>query len=254
MGERLSVLMTVFNEASFVDYAIRACLPYIDDLVIVEGAYRETIKIGAPARSGDGTVDIIEGYRNNPKVQIVYANEESDAQQRNAGLETIKILNPDGWLLIIDGDEVYDPATFSLIKASMRTLEKAEKYGAYFHSVTFVNDFGSYCHQEFPRLFRITPECKFVNDNFMAWPDKNLVWTFPHIDRIPNIKFYHFAFCKGVERFEQKRQWWATRFGRPFDYGWRIDKDGMIRDNNHTIYKYEGRIPDIMKSHPLFKR
>ena len=56
---RLSVLMTIYDEAEFVDSAIRSALPYVDDLVIVEGAYEETIKPGRSPRSTDGTIDII---------------------------------------------------------------------------------------------------------------------------------------------------------------------------------------------------
>jgi hypothetical protein len=75
--------MTVYSEVDFLDYAIRSALPYIDDLVIVEGAYLETINLKKPARSTDGTLDIIEKYKNNPKVHVIYANELSDPQQRN---------------------------------------------------------------------------------------------------------------------------------------------------------------------------
>ena len=42
---KLSVLMTVYNEKEFVEYAIRSCLPYVDHLVVVEGAYQEVIDL-----------------------------------------------------------------------------------------------------------------------------------------------------------------------------------------------------------------
>lgn len=245
---KLSVLMTVFNEADFIDYAIRGCLPFVDDLVIVEGSYLETQKLGQPARSDDGTCQIIEKYRNEPKVHIISANGQTDKDQRNVGLSKIKELNPDGWLLIIDGDEVYNPSSFTLIKKLTENLDRQNMKGAYFNSLTFVNDLNHYTNQQFPRLFKITPECTFINDNFMSW--KNASWTEKFITKISYIQYYHYSFVKNRNRTELKKQWWETRFGTPFDYGWKYNEKGLLEDKNHTIFEFKGHHPEIMKGHP----
>jgi hypothetical protein len=260
---KLSVLMTVYNEADFVEYAIRACLPHVDHLVIVEGAYQETIDLGAEPRSTDGTIEVITETLKHPpapkmfledRLYILEANEKTDKDQRNIGLEKIKELNPDGWLLIIDGDEVYEKNTFSMIKILCHTMDKQKRLAAYFKSLTFVNDFCSFTEQEFPRLFKITPECKFCNDNFMEWSDLGIDWFSPYILKIPYVKYYHYAFCKGLERFEQKKKWWETRFGEPFDYGWKANENGKISDSNHVIREYTGEHPVIMKGHSLWRK
>ena len=98
---RLSVLMTAYNEADFIDYSIRSCLDYVDEIIVVEGSYLENQKLGKSPRSTDGTVEIIEKYRTNPKVHIIYTNQQSDPQQRNVGVNKAKELGCD-WLLIID--------------------------------------------------------------------------------------------------------------------------------------------------------
>ena len=247
--------MTVYNEADFIEYAIRSCLPYVDHLVIVEGAYKQVIALGKPERSSDGTLEIIEKYRNNPNVHIIFANEKTDKDQRNVGLQKIKELNPDGWMLVVDGDEIYDPSTFSMIKSCANTMEKNNKYAVYFKSLTFVNNANFYCEQEFPRLFRITPGAEFCNDNFLEWSDKNLKWGYPHVVKIPYIRYYHFSFCKGSEKFLEKRNWWMNRgLGKDFDYGWKLDENGQITDDNHNIYEHTGKFPAVMKDHPLFKK
>jgi hypothetical protein len=266
---KLSVLMTVYNEADFVEYAIKSCLEYVDHLVIVEGAYQETIRLGASPRSTDGTrKKIFDMFRfkqepqteedptvrySTDKVFYIEANGETDKDQRNVGLQKIKELNPDGWFMIIDGDEVYEPSVFHMIKSATRTMERTNKYGAYFKSLTFVNDPNHYTEQEFPRLFRITPEAKFSNDNFLEWPDKKLSWTLPHVIKIPYIRFFHYSFCKSKERFELKKKWWETRFGGTFDYGWHINEEGKIEDPNHEIYEYKSNHPTVMKDHPRWK-
>lgn len=268
MSNRLSVLMTVYNEAEFVEYAIRACLPYVDDLVIVEGAYQETIDVGGSPRSTDGTVrqikdtlaSLANGFRldenefnfdEGTKAFILYANEQTDKDQRNVGLQKIKELNPDGWLLIIDGDEVYSPENFQMVKVCMKNMERQNAKAAYFRSLTFVNDLKHYAEQDFPRLFKITPDCEFTNDNFMKWG--SLGWGYPHVIKIPYVQYHHYAFCKGAERFELKKKWWETRFGKSFDYGWQADKDGLISDNNHEIREYTKKHPKIMEGHPKWK-
>jgi len=260
MSNRLSVLMTVYNEADFIEYAIWSCLPYVNDFVIVEGAYQETIALGANPHSTDGTIEKIKKFTEFEdeegegwdKLYYIGANEQTDKDQRNIGLEKIKELNPDGWLLIVDGDEVYDKSALKMVKIAAHKMEKQNQFAAYFKSLTFVNDFRHYAEQEFPRLFRITPECKFVNDNFMEWPDENIVWFSPQIIKIPYIKYHHYAFCKNLERFYLKEKWWKTRFGKDFDYGWH-EESGKIKDENHKIVEYTGKHPEIMKTHKLWK-
>ena len=262
---KLSVLMTVYNEAEFVEYAIRSCLPHVDHLVIVEGAYQETIALGANPRSTDFTIEKIEDFnglyyddpempKHNKKITYIEANEQSDKDQRNVGLEKIKELNPNGWCLIIDGDEVYTKENFDMIKVAMKNFQRSRKYAAYFKSLTFVNDMKHFTEQDFPRLFRITPKCTFVNDNHMAWPDAQVTWSQAYVLRIPYIRYHHYAFCKGLERFELKKKWWESRFKEPFNYGWQADDKGVISDPNHEVFEYTGSHPSIIQSHPEWKK
>jgi hypothetical protein len=252
--------MTVYNEAEFVDYAIKSCLPYVDNLVIVEGAYQETISCGANPRSTDATIEIIEKYKYEHNVHILYSNEKSDKDQRNVGLSFVKKLNNNsGWCLIIDGDEVYSKENFVIIKNITKLMKNQNKYAAYFASLTFVNDLMHYTNQEFPRLFKITPGCLFIDDNYMKW--ENAEWTQNNILKIPYVKYHHYAFCKNnFSRFNLKKEWWETRFGKnyhntgkPFEYDWYLNDDGKIYSPNHTVRKYVGAHPLAMKDHPKWK-
>jgi glycosyltransferase involved in cell wall biosynthesis len=251
----LHVLMTVYNEGEFINYAIRACLPFVKSLTIVEGAYRENIALGASPRSTDGTLQVIQKHLGG-KVSVIYANEQSDPQQRNIGLDSIKKqASPSDYLLIVDGDEVYEPMTLKMVESLSKKMDRTLALGAYFKSMTFVNDFDHYCDQEFPRLFRISPECRFVNDNFMEWPDLNAQWLSPFIIKAPAISFFHYSFCKGAERFNEKKIWWENRFpGKKFHYSWYLDNNGSIADTQHTIKKFKGRHPTIMRSHRLWRQ
>ena len=142
-----------------------------------------------------------------------------------------------------------------MIRNMMKTMELQDKRGAYFKSLTFVNDMEYYTEQEFPRLFKITPECKFVNDNYMTWADAG--WTLKHIIKLPYLRYHHFAFCKSNNgRFELKKKWWETRFPDQgnFEYDWYRDDDGKIWSPNHTVSKYTGKLPEILKDHPMYPK
>lgn len=245
------VLMTVYNESAFLEYALRACMPHVQSITVVEGAYRETMALGASARSTDGTLAILQRLCSGvDKISVIHANERSDPHQRNVGLEHIKQTVLHGWLLIIDGDEVYSPITFKLINALSKKMEIGKHYAAYFKSLTFVNSPNSYTEQEFPRLFRLTPDCYFVNDNYMTWEECK-TWQPPAIIKAPAIQFHHYSFLKGRERFALKKRWWETRFSQSFDYSWNIDDKGQITATDHKIKPFYGKHPPIMQRHPL---
>ena len=251
----LSVLCTVYNEVEFLEYSLKSYIDFVDNVVIVEGAYQETINLGKSPRSNDGTIEIIEKYRNNPKVHIIYANEQTDKDQRNIGLEKIKELNPDGWFLIVDGDEVWEQTTLSMVKSYSKLLDESQIYASYFKSLTFINDMYHFTEQEFPRLFKITSGAEFCNDNFVEWKDKGVKWGYPYINKHALIKFFHYSFCKGRDRFLVKKKWWESRFeDRKFEYGWKIDENGKITDDQHKVFPFKGHHPYVMHSHPMYNK
>lgn len=249
------VLATVYNEEAFLSASIASYLPYVKSLTIVEGAYLETAALGAPLRSSDKTLKIAQSFLGkNSKVQLIEANAKSDMHQRNLGLEMLKRTHgTNSWLLIVDGDEIYNPMTLRMVDALSRKMAYSNARAAYFTSLTFVNDFDHYCIQQFPRLFKLTDKCQFVNDNFMSWED-GTQWSPPAVVKAPLIQFYHYSFCKGKERFLLKKNWWQTRFGQHFDYGWEIGQNGQITDKSHNIVKFEGDHPKVIHQHPLWKK
>lgn len=248
---KLSAMITTFQDVEFIDASIKSIKDNVDQLVITEGSYSERHKMGIPARSTDGTIDICRQHADGKKVLFFQANEQSDPQQRNFCLEKIKQFNKDGWFLIVDSDEVWDPNMLLKVKSLCKAAEKENIiHAAYFTSMTFINDAKHFTFQHFPRLFRITPECRFVNDNFLSWD--GIPWSAPYVIRREDIKYFHYSFCKGTDKLNQKRDWWMSRgLGKDWDYGWKVDENGKITDDNHTIFLYEGKHLSIMNNHPL---
>lgn len=50
---KIGILSTVYNEAMFLDLSIQSVYPHVDSIALIEGAYKETIRLGKPERSDD---------------------------------------------------------------------------------------------------------------------------------------------------------------------------------------------------------
>ena len=241
---KLTALITVYNEAKFLDCCLESIKDHVDSIVVVEGSYQENIRLGKPPRSEDETEEVIHKFmdRNEDKrITLLHYNEESDAQQRNAGLEEIKDQKDIDFCMIVDGDEVYTPEMFKLIKAIMRTNQDV-----FYHTCrTFVGDFNTYCKQQFPRLFRLYEDTEFTNDNFVRsngkeWPDLSKT--------IINLQYFHYGFLKGNDKFLDKKKWWESRFGKgQFNYDWYVDTEGKITPTGHDLYQFTGKHPKVVQ-------
>ena len=237
---RIGALMTLYEEVEYADYAIRSALDQVDYLSIVEGAYYETIKANPhkSARSEDGTLEIIEKYKDHPKVNIVYANEHSDPQQRNKGLQFLKDRECD-WMLIIDGDEVWDHWSFEELKERLEVADPQIETIKLDINV-FVNDFATYTQQTMSRVFRMHPDLTFISDNETQYYKNYINWHSP--------RFFHYAYVKTLDRFNTKINWWKNRGGSD----WFIDDKGKYYSPNHRLHTYYDVHPDIMKTHPRY--
>lgn len=234
--------MTVYNEAEYVEYAIRSALEKVDYLSIVEGAYQETLKTNPnkTPRSNDGTLDIINKYKDHPKVNIIYANELSDPQQRNRGLQFLKNKKCD-WMLIIDADEIWDDDNYEILQHKLTNIN-SEVETIKLDILVFVNDFYNYTIQTMSRLFKIHDDLMFVSDNETQYYNKYIHWR-------DNPTFFHYAYVKNKDRFQTKINWWSCRGGSD----WFINGQGKYYSPNHKIYEWNDDHPTIMKSHPRYK-
>lgn len=289
---RVYALIVVYNEAQYLDYALRSIEPFVDGIAIVEGAYQNAMALGVSPRSDDGTLDILAAWKSHPKVRVRHANEPEEPAQRQNALDLIREswpIQPDrDWMFLVDGDEIHAAADLERMRGFLAEASARGRYGLFVENLCFVNDFWHYTPLLAARFFRLTPGMRFVGDCSVEWPDRQLGWHaaprvvhlgwgrlwWPiafvdrrgdrHIATVPGRRFrqYHYSYVKDRERFEVKRDWWRKSRGDS-TWGWemvngRIEwrgaprQRGFVKLRRVAVLPFHGRHPDLMRSHPRY--
>lgn len=245
---KIGVLMTAFNEAEYLDWAIRGIKDWADYVVIVEGAYLSTIRtsVEVTLRSTDGTSDIIKKHVDNEKVFLIETNQESDPQQRQVGLNKIKELGCE-WMMIVDGDEIYNKEDLNSIRNQVEARANEDIPDVFtIEQIVFVNDFKHWCPMTMNRLFRLNDDSKFYSDNDVSNGKPNI-----SVGRIIDVMMYHYSYVKSKDRFLIKNRW-ANDRNPQGDCGWYLKDDKYISRDN-VVFLFDGDHPDIMRDHPKYK-
>jgi len=237
-----------FNEVDFISYVIKAIIDHLDELIIVEGSWLEYYKINGNKRSCDGSIEILKQIASqNSKIKLFHHNDNSQLEQRNRYFQYCP--KEPHWLWLIDADEIYDTANINRVKSLINTNKKELVYR--FQSLTFVNNFVDYCPIEFPRLFKIDKDVNkytFVAPNDISY-DKSIIND--HSLSCKDIEFFHFSYCKSPKRFLEKRKERIYLHGQ---FSWNLDENDKVFKNGVVFKKYTGEYPEIIKSHPNFKK
>jgi glycosyltransferase involved in cell wall biosynthesis len=289
---RIYALIVVYNEAQYLDYALRSIEPFVDGIAIVEGAYQNAVELGLSPRSDDGTLEILASWQAHPKVRIRHANEPDEPQQRQNALDLLREswdYQPDhDWMFLVDGDEIHAESDLRGMRGFLAAAMARGHYGLFVDNLCFVNDFWHYTPLLAARFFRLTPGMKFVGDCEVEWPDRHLGWHsaprvvhlgwgrlwWPiafvdrrgdrHIATVPRRQFrqYHYSYCKDPQRFEIKRDWWRKSRGDS-TWGWELvdgrvewrgapRRRGPVKFRRVAVLPFHGRHPDLMRSHPRY--
>jgi glycosyltransferase involved in cell wall biosynthesis len=114
--EKLTALMTVYNEPIFTKACLESIEPVVDEIVIIEGSWlgdSSTYDYGTNKPSDDGTRQIVEEFCSKyPKKTQLLDSALDEATCRNMGLS---VANND-WILHLDCDEFYDTEKLKIYK------------------------------------------------------------------------------------------------------------------------------------------
>ena len=148
---KISALMTVYNESTFTDACLRSIEPLIDQFVIVEGSWkglRGTYDYKENLRSSDGTREIVEKFvKDFPHKATLYNSLEDEECCRNLGLGACD----NRWILHLDSDEFYYLDQLSKLKE--RLHEYPNNSILMFKEYSFYFNFNYYTVGKKKRLF-----------------------------------------------------------------------------------------------------
>lgn len=246
----------VYNDIDYIEQTILSVKDWVDELIIVEGAFEITMKCGMPPRSNDGTLDIINKYVDNQKIFLKQVNLREHKDHYQVGLDFAKERNAD-WAILIDSDEIWIDTTKRIANFSMsKALREGNVYEFRIDEYCFINDFWTWYPGQYPRIFRVTPQAKFIADNEVEWPDHN-----KHADRgraenhIQNLslvfKNYHYGYVRTKNRWKLKQDYMKVKDGNPINDQYTLEDNSYKIPSDIPIFKFIGQHPEIMQKHPF---
>lgn len=254
--------MCCYNDVDYVNYAIQSMIDWVDEMIVIEGAFQITMAIGKPARSDDGTLEILEKWKSHPKMTIVHANEKEHKDQYNIGYQ-FAVQKKADWAILVDSDEVWtdnikriahQAMSREILKKNIALSDK--KYSDVIkefrvQEYCFINDFQHWYEGVYPRIFKVEPGAFFVYDNEVQFPEngrgKHLVATIHAKD------IYHYGYVRHNKRWQMKQDYMFEKDGNPsIKNDYKLEGNSYIIPKDLPIYKFVGKHPEVMQKHPFF--
>jgi glycosyltransferase involved in cell wall biosynthesis len=244
-----TAFMIVYNDADYVDYAIRSIKDWVDEFVVVEGAFEITMEAGSPARSNDGTLEILQKYVDSGDIILKQVNLREHKHHYDVGYQ-YAIENGSDWAILIDSDEVWVKKTQMMADAFMKKFLNEPAVEMRVDEYSFVNDFQTWYPGTYPRIFKCTPGSKFVFDNEVQFEGRNRGQHLVH--HVPGRDIHHYGYVRRKKRWKLKQDYMWLKDFNPLNKKYTLKGDEYVLPEDIPIYKYTGHHPEIMKDHPFY--
>jgi glycosyltransferase involved in cell wall biosynthesis len=244
--------MIVYNDADYVDYALKSFTDWVDEMIIVEGAFEITMKGGKPPRSNDGTLDILSTHVDNKRIFMKNVNYREHKHHYDVGYQWAIERGAD-WAIMLDSDEVWSKTAKMIADAQMkRCMKESELVGCEMQvqEYSFVNDFKTWYPGTYPRIFRAIEGSKFVFDNEVQFAGRARGDHPMHL--LPGRNIHHYGYVRRKKRWRMKQDYMWEKDFNPINKKYKLEGDTYILPEDIPIYEYAGKHPEIMKSHPFY--
>lgn len=245
-----------FQDPEYLDAAIESFKWLPEKLYIIEGAWQSALSYGEPKnlRSGNDVYNIIDKHVDNKKVFLIQANEATEVHQRNIGMEKAKEDDAD-WLWMLDSDEIYTRSVMTGIHKIMQNTH-ASVGTLRLRSYNFINSFKRWFDGDYARIFRVKnyPGARFTHNNHVLHGN---TYKDHMVRNVPEVfRFHHYNYVKR----DPGHMWRKIRAHESDDAKFKEEgtphyqHDGKVYQipNNIPLYRFTGKHPAIMKSHPNF--
>ena len=245
-------IMPVYEDADWLEWAVKGIIDFVDLLVISEG------HMGPPYhfwgnRSRDDTLIVLRKLQAYYKDKIVVINNCStwlrhwhsgEARTYNKVLKLLKnkgLLLEGNWLFTVDSDEFYTNRQLCTIR---NTLESTHKDFYNVHSRMFVYNFKYFFPTTHGRLIRITDGMFFKPGHVPCYPDGSMYISLGAGYLLEDEPMFHYSFVRPNERMLKRiKMEFLARMYKPEVFNW-FNKVYMkwSEENAEEIYRLNEEI------------
>lgn len=267
---KLVACYSVLNEGAFLKYSLQSVLPYVDKVIIVEGAYQNHVPANYNTEySIDNTWSIIKEFESHPKVTAVHASEADQMRQRGRYLDYLK---HDDVLFMVDGDEIYCQEDINWLRVLFR--DNPDCYWLRARHIAFANDFKhhweNYPYHKRGRVtaFRYRNEFNYRTIKYDAinlWKNNGSGPLVAHAYNginapLSTFRTFHARYLKPNELLAIKGSYYMLhdpRLSKPKfkQKGAMATVKSLLKKNLQSVpsVPYTGKLPDVLKNHPLME-
>ena len=246
---KLIANMVVYNEAEFVEAAIRSTIHYVDQMIIIEGAWGEFLDGNPKAteRSNDGTLAILELMRREhpDKIKIVRRNSDSQLKQRDVYFEYAP--KEPHIMLLQDADEVWTDEEMAKVKIISQNLPA--NHVVTVNSAVFINDLRHVSYVTYPRIWSLPAGThNFVEPNRIV-SNNGISNGIEYVMLPTSLMYFHYSYCHSPERFTAKKNERTMLHG---GFAWRLKGNKVVREDAN-INEFKDKHPEIIFKYGKFK-
>lgn len=262
---RPSVIMTVYNGAEYVKYALASIYDWAWEIIIVEGVVENMYKFTNSLVSTDGTSEIINQFikEHDKEGKIKYKRFYRPLKNK-IELQSEAVKEITGNILFkLDSDEIYKKEHLQLLKDAYISDPNLDL--VYFTTLNFWTSFKLITHglnwdvQHF-KICRYRKGMKYVDGHSQMKDTKgnNVVWQNPDYKTIfmPEVVNYHFGWCQrsvaNKLSFIKNRQFDYIDEGIHDTYSsWTHGKwsDPYMKAEG-IVSPFLGELPETLENHP----
>ena len=268
-----SVIMTIYNEEEYIEYALKSIYDWAWEIIIVEGVVENMFKVTGEYQSTDNTASIINKFikKHDKEGKIKYTRFNRTFQDKRE-LQNEACSKITGNIFFkLDGDEVYKKEHLELLKRAY--VEDPNLDLIYFTTLNFWTSFklvtkGMSWDAPHFKICRWHPWLRYIKDHSTLYDSKlqtEYIWRRPVYKSIfmPSVVNYHFGWAKRPSNITNKLQFVKNRSsdGRKdmYDKGvvqstyttWNPGKwANPYESNTGFVFPFYGTLPEALKGHP----
>jgi len=263
--------LTAWACEDWIEYSIKQALGLVDELIIAIGAFHKHFK-----KIEDNTYEIAKKYLKNKKIKVIQTVCEkkntpdlNKCATLNKMLQVSENIEVGNVIWILDADEFYSKEAIEEIKNFIKNYDFEEIYVT---DRMFCINFNYYILHEHSRILKIrSNQCFFVHlqvlmpraqkktvllknnpmfhySMLMGEQMKGIQWM---LENVPFAVLWH---RKIYNKYDPENEDFWLKKNQELTGNYRFWRDafkGIKEKNDHGLFKYNGKHPEIIENSPL---